>query len=55
MTDLENIKAAIYNMTRLIQELRSYDHCPTLKEFIENNGQDVRIIYKNTFGKHNKT
>lgn len=44
---LENIKAAIYNKTRLIQELRSYDHCPTLKEFIENNGQDVRIIYKN--------
>lgn len=44
---LENIKAAIYNKARLIQELRSYDHCPTLKEFIENNGQDVRIIYKN--------
>ena len=33
---LENIKAAIYNKKRLIQELRSYDHCPTLKEFIEN-------------------
>lgn len=43
---LENIKAAIYNKKRLIQELRSYDHCPTLKEFIENNGQDIRIIYK---------
>ena len=43
---LENIKAAIYNKRRLIQELRSYDHVPTLKEFLENNGQDVRIIYK---------
>lgn len=44
---LQNIKAAVYNKKRLIQELRSYDHSPTLKEFIENNGQDVRIIYKN--------
>lgn len=44
---LENIKAAVYNRRRLIQELRSYDHIPTIKEFIENNGQDVRIIYKN--------
>lgn len=43
---LENIKAAIYNKTRLVQELRSYDYVPTLKEFVENNGQDVRIIYK---------
>jgi len=43
---LENIQAAVYNKRRLIQELRGYDHCPTLKEFIENNGQDVRIIYK---------
>ena len=43
---LDNIKAAIYNKKRLIQELRSYDHEPTLKEFIENNGQDVRLIYK---------
>lgn len=43
---LENIKAAVYNKKRLIQELRGYDHCPTLKEFIDNNGQDVRIVYK---------
>lgn len=34
---LENIKAAVYNRRRLIQELRSYDHIPTIKEFIENN------------------
>lgn len=46
---LENIKAAVYNRRRLIQELRSYDHIPTIKEFIENNGQDVRIIYKNNY------
>lgn len=43
---LENIKAAVYNKRRLIQELRGYDHTPSLKEFIENNGQDVRVIYK---------
>jgi len=43
---LENIKAAIYNKKRLIQELRTYDHVPTLTEFVENNGQDVRVIYK---------
>lgn len=45
---LESIKAAIYNKKRLVQELRTYDHTPTLKEFIENNGQDVRLIYKGT-------
>jgi len=43
---LNSIKAAVYNKRRLVQELRSYDHEPTLSEFIENNGQDVRIIYK---------
>ena len=43
---LENIKAAIYNKKRLVQELCTYDHTPSLKEFIENNGQDVRLIYK---------
>lgn len=43
---LENIKAAVYNKRRLVQELRGYDHVPTIKEFIDNNGQDVRILYK---------
>ena len=43
---LENIKAAIYNKKRLVQELCTYDQTPSLKEFIENNGQDVRLIYK---------
>ena len=43
---LQNIKAAIYNKPRIIKELRAYDHVPSLREFIENNGQDVRLIYK---------
>ncbi len=43
---LQNIKAAIYNKTRLVKELRTYTHTPTLAEFIENNGQDIRLIYK---------
>lgn len=43
---LQNIKAAIYNRKRLVQELRSYTHTPTLKEFIDNNGQDIRLLYK---------
>ena len=43
---LDNIKAAVYNHRRLLRELQSYDHVPTLKEFVDNNGQDVRIIYK---------
>lgn len=43
---LESIKAAIYNKKRLVQELRSYDYVPTIKEFIDNNGQDIRLLYK---------
>lgn len=43
---LENIKAAVYNKKRLIEELRTYDHTPSIKEFIENNGQDIRLLYK---------
>lgn len=44
---LDNIKAAIYNKKRLISELKSYTDCPTIKEFIDNNGQDIRILYRN--------
>lgn len=44
---LQNIKAAIYNRKRLKNELRSYTVCPSLSEFIANNGQDIRLIYKN--------
>lgn len=43
---LQNIKSAIYNKPRLIKELRTYTHTPSLKEFVENNGQDVRLIYR---------
>ena len=43
---LQNIKSAIYNKTRLVKELRTYTHTPTLREFVENNGQDIRLIYK---------
>lgn len=43
---LDNIKAAIYNKKRLVNELRSYDHTPTLQEYVENNGQDIRLLYK---------
>jgi len=31
---LQNIKAAIYNRKRLVQELHGYTHVPTLREFI---------------------
>lgn len=43
---LENISAAIYNRKRLIAELQSFTETPTLTNFIEQIGQDVRIIYK---------
>ena len=43
---LENIKGAIYNIKRLVQELAQYDYVPTLSEFLNNNGQDVRLIYR---------
>lgn len=43
---LQNIKAAIYNRARLVKELRAYTHIPKLGEFVANNGQDIRLIYK---------
>lgn len=43
---LDNIQGAIYNQNRLIRELNSYQELPTLTQFIENNGQDVRLLYK---------
>lgn len=44
---LENIKAAIFNRKRLINELHNFGHTPTIKEFVEWIGQDIRLIYKN--------
>lgn len=43
---LDNIKNAIYNKNRLIREINSYTLLPTITQFIENNGQDIRIIYQ---------
>ena len=42
---LENIQQAIYNKTRLIKEINSYTTLPTLTQFLENNGQDIRVVY----------
>ena len=43
---LDNIQNAIYNKNRLVREINSYTTLPTITEFIENNGQDIRIIYQ---------
>lgn len=43
---LDNIQKAIYNITRLRKELLGYDHTPTLSEFLNANGQDIRLIYR---------
>lgn len=43
---LENIQGAIYNVPRLIKELQSYSICPTLEDFLEANGQDIGLIYR---------
>ena len=44
---LENIQSAIYNKNRLIREISSYTNAlPSLSQFLENNGQDIRLLYK---------
>lgn len=43
---LENIQQAIYNKTRLIKEINTYTALPTLTQFLDNNGQDIRIVYE---------
>lgn len=43
---LDNITSAIYNKNRIIKEINSYASIPTLTQFLENNGQDIRIIYQ---------
>ena len=45
---LDNIQSAIYNKNRLIREINSFSTIPTLSQFLENNGQDIRIIYQGT-------
>ena len=42
---LDNITSAIYNKNRIVKEIKSYASIPTLSQFLENNGQDIRILY----------
>lgn len=44
---LDNIQSAIYNSRRIVREINSYPHIPTISQFLENNGQDIRILYQN--------
>lgn len=43
---LDNITSAIYTKTRLVRELSAYTSAPTISEFLESNGQDIRILYQ---------
>ncbi len=43
---LANIHGAIYDTRRLVKELMAYDTAPTLSQFVDNCGIDVRTIYK---------
>ena len=43
---LDNITSAIYNKNRIVKEICSYATIPTLTQFLENNGQDIRILYQ---------
>lgn len=42
---LDNITSAIYNKNRIVKEINSYASIPTLAQFLENNSQDIRILY----------
>lgn len=46
---LENIQQAIYNKNRLVKEINTYTTLPTISQFLENNGQDIRILYAGNF------
>ncbi len=43
---LDNITSAIYNKNRIVKEINSYATIPTLTQFLENNGQDIRVLYQ---------
>lgn len=43
---LDNITSAIYNKNRIVKEINSRATIPTLTQFLENNGQDIRILYQ---------
>lgn len=42
---LQSIQKAVYNSSRLVRELKAYDHVPTISEFLNDTGQDIRILY----------
>ena len=43
---LDNITSAIYNKTRIVKEINTYAFIPTISQFLENNNQDIRILYQ---------
>lgn len=43
---LENIQSAIYNKPRLIREINSFPNNPTITQFLESNGLDIRTLYQ---------
>ena len=43
---LDNISSAIYNKNRIVKEINSYALVPTISQFLENNGQDIRVLYQ---------
>lgn len=43
---LENIHSAIYGILRLVRELSGWSKVPTISEFLESNGQDIRLLYR---------
>lgn len=45
---LDNISSAIYNRNRIVKEINTYTTIPTISQFLENNGQDIRILYQGT-------
>ena len=45
---LDNITSAIYNKTRIVKEINAYPSIPTISQFLENNNQDIRVLYQGT-------
>ena len=45
---IDNITSAIYDKTRIVREINTYAFIPTISQFLENNNQDIRILYQGT-------
>ena len=43
---LDNIASAVYNKNRIVKEINTYTTIPSLTQFLDNNGQDIRILYQ---------